>query len=71
MLDLLVGGCKQTALCISSVTATQPDVGTGGNPPATLVSGPGNKVTPSVPTDAYTLYVRLKGVRGHITNNLP
>ncbi len=71
LLDVLVGGCKVTALCLPAVIATQPDVGTGGNPPATLVNGANNVVTPVVPTDGYTFFIHFAAARAHLTNNLP
>jgi cysteine-rich repeat protein len=71
MLDVLVGGCKVTALCIPAIKPTQPDVGTGSNPPATLAPGANNKVTPSVPTDGYSFYLGMSGARAHVTNNVP
>ncbi len=70
LLDAIVGGCKSTSLCVPLVTATQPDVGTGGNPPATLTNGANNVVTPSVPSDGYTYFIHFTAARAHLTNNL-
>jgi hypothetical protein len=70
MLDVLVGGCKVTALCVPAVKPTQPDVGSGGNPPAPLAFAADGKVHPSVPTDGYSFYIRVNGRRAHLTNNL-
>jgi cysteine-rich repeat protein len=71
LLDVIVGGCKVTSLCVEAVTPTQPDVGTGGNAPAKLTLGTSNKVTPSVPTDGYTFFAHFAASRAHLTNNLP
>ncbi len=71
LLDVLVGGCKVTSLCVAAATPTQPDVGTNGSPPATLVNGANNVVTPVVPTDGYTFFIHFAAARAHLTNNLP
>jgi hypothetical protein len=71
LLDVLVGGCRVTILCITAITKKQPDVGVGGNPPNTLTNGTNNKVTVSQPNDAYSSYFRFNSKRAHITNNLP
>ena len=71
LLDAMVGGCIVSYPdCIDVFLPSQPDVGTGGNPPAPLTSGAGNKVTPSVLTDAYSAYFELSANRAHLTNNL-
>ncbi len=70
LLDVIVGGCKATSLCIQAVTPAQPDVGTNGNSPAPLSLDANNKANPTVPTDAYTFFAHFKGVRAHLTNNL-
>ncbi len=71
LLDVIVGGCSSTALCFHLVDATQPDVGTGGNPPAILTNGANNVVTPSVAGDGYTYFLHFTAARAHLTNNLP
>ncbi len=72
MLDAIVGGCVVNAPdCQEAIIPTQPDVGTGGNPPAQLTAGANNKVTPSVGTDAYSAYFTFTANRAHVTNNLP
>jgi cysteine-rich repeat protein len=71
LLDAMVGGCEVNPPdCIPVFTASQPDVGSAGDPPATLTNGAGNKVTPPVPTDAYSAYFRFAANRAHLTNNV-
>ncbi len=70
LLDVVVGGCKATSLCVPVVKAAQPDIGTGSNPPATLTNGPNNVVTPSVSTDGYSYFIHFAAARAHLTNNL-
>jgi cysteine-rich repeat protein len=72
LLDAIIGGCVVNPPdCKEAFIPTQPDVGTGGNAPAKLTLGSGNKVTPSVATDAYSAYFRFAANRAHVTNNLP
>ena len=70
MLDVMVGGCKISALCVAGVEPTQPDVGSDGNPPAVLSADAQGKVVPTVATDAYTIHFRVDAKRAHVTNNL-
>jgi cysteine-rich repeat protein len=70
-LDLLVGGCRQTAVCFPGSVPTQPDVGSNGNPAQTLVPDPiTNKIDPPVPTDGYSSAFVIEANRAHLTNNL-
>jgi hypothetical protein len=71
-LDLLVGGCAVSPpLCIALIDPTQPDVGTGGQPPAVLVPDPGTgKVTVTQPDDAYSTWFEFVAERVHITNHI-
>ena len=68
-LDVLVGGCSVSSLCVSVVAPHQPDVaaGTAVQP---LMLGAGNKV-PSTQTtgngDGYSAYMKFDLNRAHIT----
>jgi cysteine-rich repeat protein len=70
-LDALVGGCKITVLCLPAILPAQPDVGSNGNPPAPITLDSNNKAQFTVPTDGYSLQLRFKAKRAHLTNNLP
>jgi hypothetical protein len=53
------------------IDPTQPDVGTGGQPPAILVPDPGTgKVTVAEPDDAYSTWFEFVAERVHITNHI-
>jgi hypothetical protein len=71
-LDLLVGGCALPAfICARMVTPTQPDVGSGGSPPAPLVADPTTgKVTVVVGDDAYSSWFSFAAQRVHLVNGL-
>jgi cysteine-rich repeat protein len=72
LLDLMVGGCAFVPpLCIGIVTPTQPDVGTGGQPPVVLVADPtSGKVTVVEPEDAYSTWFEFASQRVHMTNHV-
>jgi cysteine-rich repeat protein len=72
MLDLMVGGCAVfPPLCIGVVAPTQPDVGTGGQPPVVLVGDPvTGKVSVTEPEDAYSTWFEFTSERVHMTNNI-
>lgn len=70
-LDLLVGGCSTSSLCIDLIVPTQPDVGTSGLPPAILTPDPGTgKVTVTEPEDAYSTWFEFAAERVHLTNHI-
>lgn len=72
LLDLMVGGCAVfPPACVAIVTPTQPDVGTGGQPPAVLVGDPTTgKVAVVEPEDAYSTWFEFTAERVHMTNHL-
>jgi cysteine-rich repeat protein len=72
LLDVLVSGCAVTPpLCFPVISPTQPDVGTGGQPPQTLVANPTDgKVTVVEPEDAYSTWLEFNSQRVHLTNHL-
>lgn len=72
MLDVLVGGCAVTPpLCFGVIVPTQPDVGTGGQPPEVLTADPTTgKVTVSQPEDAYSMWLEFAAERVHLTNHV-
>jgi cysteine-rich repeat protein len=72
LLDVLVSGCAVSPpLCIGLVDPTQPDVGTGGQPPELLVPDPTSfKVTVVEPEDAYSMWMEFASQRVHMTNNI-
>lgn len=72
MLDLMVGGCAVVPpVCVGIVTPTQPDVGTGGQPPLVLVADPTTgKVTVTEPEDAYSTWFEFAAERVHMTNHV-
>lgn len=69
LLDVLVGGCRVTDLCLPAISATQPDVGAGVNPPHVLsfaLTGGGiEKVTVIEPDDAYSSWFSFETQRAH------
>jgi len=71
-LDILVGGCAVSPpLCIGLLDPTQPDVGTGGQPPVVLIPDPTTgKVTVVEPDDAYSSWFEFTAERVHLTNNI-
>jgi cysteine-rich repeat protein len=74
LLDALVGGCKATSLCSPVMTPTQPDVGTGGNTPRTLVADSSGYVSLSqteTNLDGYSMYVQIAANRAHLTGVAP
>jgi len=72
MLDVLVSGCVVSPpLCLPLIVPTQPDVGTAGLPPVTLVADPSTgKVTIAEPDDAYSTWLEFASERVHLTNQL-
>jgi hypothetical protein len=72
VVDVVVGGCAVSPpLCLPLLVPTQPDVGTGGQPPATLTADPTTgKVTVVQPEDAYSTWLEFAAERVHMTNNL-
>lgn len=72
MLDMVVGGCAVTPpFCVGVIVATQPDVGTGGQPPEVLSADPTTgKVTVVQPEDAYSMWFEFSSQRVHMTNHL-
>lgn len=72
MLDVVVSGCAVSPpLCIPVINPTQPDVGTSGQPPVTLVADPTTgKVTVPEPEDAYSTWLEFAAERVHVTNHL-
>jgi len=69
LLDVLVGGCLVSALCVPVVNAQQPDVPAMANA-QTLALGVGNKVPSGQTTgnnDAYSAYLKFNLNRAHIT----
>jgi cysteine-rich repeat protein len=74
LLDAIVGGCIVSPPdCVAAFVPTQPDTGSGGQPPAQLESDPanGNKVTVGAPNDGYSAFFEFSANRAHLTNNLP
>jgi cysteine-rich repeat protein len=74
LLDAIVGGCiVNPPDCVTAFLPTQPDTGSGGQPPATLQGNPanGHKVTVSAPNDGYSAFFEFSANRAHLTNNLP
>ncbi|HLK35344.1 MAG TPA: DUF4215 domain-containing protein [Polyangiaceae bacterium] len=68
-LDVLVGGCAVSALCIPAVNAQQPDVAEA-TTVRTLSLGAGNKVPASQSAgnqDAYSAYLKFDTLRAHIS----
>lgn len=72
LLDVMVSGCAVVPpLCIQLVEPTQPDVGTGGQPPLVLAADPTTyKVAVAEPEDAYSSWLEFVSQRVHMTNNL-
>ena len=72
LLDVLVSGCAVSPpLCLAVIVPTQPDVGTGGQPPAALVADPTTgKVSVVEPDDAYSSWLEFTSERVHLTTNV-
>ncbi|MEL7058752.1 MAG: hypothetical protein AAGN46_01875 [Acidobacteriota bacterium] len=73
LLDVVVGGCRNVGCLVTVLTPTQPDVGTGGDPPSPLVFddvGELEKVTVVEPDDAYSSWFTFTTERVHATNLL-
>jgi hypothetical protein len=72
LLDLMIGGCAVVPpVCVEIVTPTQPDVGTGGQPPVVLFADPTTgKVAVVEPEDAYSTWFEFAAERVHMTNHL-
>lgn len=70
LLDVLVSGCKATALCITAVVPTQPDVKSGG---PTLVPSSSTGKVPTSQTnnnqDAYSAWFTFTAQRVHATGS--
>jgi hypothetical protein len=67
LLDVIVGGCGVTPLCVSAIAPTQPDVA-GSGTVVPLSNGTNAKVTlPAGDLDAYSSAFTFAATRAHFT----